>query len=232
MRLVPVALLILLGACGAEPPAPEPAEATASAGDEAPRPARIPDDEVPEDVTAWLEGDVADAAQLAEDYPADPRARYRAGRLALSQGDLEAAERHLRTGRAMVDADRELAWRIRARLAEVLARTDRHEEAREVAGLMCQSPDSSMTPAYMRPLLAELEEASVCGGICAQAVACCHAYVREVVGAGSISPEEACQGVARVAESPNADQVCQQLIDGWRTSIQSTPNQTVPAACR
>jgi len=218
--------------CGGEAPEPQPVEATASAGDEAERPSRIPDDQIPEDVTAWLEGDVADAAQLAEDYPADPRARYRAGRLALSQGELEAAERHLRAGRDLVDADSELAWRFRARLAQVLAAGQRHDEAREVAGLMCQGPDSSMTPEFMRPLLDDLEEASVCGGLCAQALACCHAYIREVAGATSVSPREACQGVEQVAESPNADEVCRQLIDGWRTAIQSMPNQAVPAACR
>jgi len=229
----PLSIALLLAACGGEPAVTEPAETpTASAGDEAPRAARIPDADVPEDEAAWLEGDVADAAQLAEDYPADPRARYRAGRLALSQGDLEGAERHLRAGQAMVEADSELSWRLRARLAEVLARTERREEAREVAGLMCQGPDSSMTPAYMRPLLADLEERSVCGGLCAQALACCHAYIREVAGASTISPREACQGVEQVAESPNADQVCQQLIDGWRQAIESMPNQAVPAACR
>ena len=75
------------------------------------------------------------------------------------------------------------------------------------------------------------EEAAGGGSICSRARECCNAYVGALPTGGGITAETACAGVAQVENTPMADTACQNLINGWRQSLEALPNVEVPAAC-
>lgn len=89
--------------------------------------------------------DRADAGALLARYPRDPRARWLAADKAAREGDLSAAEDHLRKGLAeetlfrVYFPDRKMEARMRAALAELLAFQGRRAEAEEVARPACDA---------------------------------------------------------------------------------------------
>ncbi len=160
-----------------------------------------------------------------------------AGERAAAAGDLEAAERHLRGALATpgLAPDAELAWRIRARLAAVLARAGQPAAAREVAGLMCGGLDPEMTPAFMAPLLAALEEAHVCRGTCGRVASCCRAFVTQMTATtgATIDPEETCRALDEITRGDSvSEEICEQILEGWRQALGNLPGATMPAECR
>lgn len=235
MRIVSSLVVVLALGCAGSAPTTTPTVtggAAATAGEPEP-PSRTLGDEIGGDETAWLEGDVADAPEVLARYPDDPRALYRMGRYELGQGELDAAEERFRTVLSRVDDDEELAWRARARLALVLARDGRPIVAREMGGLMCANPDPAMVPAFMAPLIAELEAEGACGGGCAQAVACCRAYVEAMRGAGDtgLDADQVCRGLEQLTTMDGAEEACRSATDGFRQALEAVM-QDVPDACR
>lgn len=178
------------------------------------------------------------ATTVAEPAPEAPTAasHEEAARRALEAHDDVEAERHLRTALTMPDLEdgSELEWRVRARLAELLARTSRAEEAEAVAGLMCAGLDDAMLPSFMPPLIAELEAANVCGGICGRLALCCRAFVAEMNRAtgGVLDVDQVCDPLEQLVENQTVtEETCTQILEGWRQALGTLPNGSVPAAC-
>lgn len=69
-------------------------------------------------------------------------------------------------------------------------------------------------------------------GVCGQAQACCEAYV-EAMGANTpgLSVESTCAGIQNAGTGPAADTACQNMINGWRQSLEAMPNVETPSAC-
>ncbi len=180
-----------------------------------------------------VEGPAAAVARVDADPRTQARALVDEAEAALADGDLERAERRLRAALGLAAGD-ELVWRIRARLAVVLARRSQTEEAREVAGLMCSELDPGMTPAYFAPLLAELEAAYVCRGTCARVAACCRAFVTTITAASgaTLDANETCAAVDEVARNAAlTEEACLEMLSTWRQSLAAMAGVAIPAEC-
>lgn len=108
------------------------------------------------------------------------------------------------------------------------------EEAREVAGLMCADPDADMLPPFMAPLIAELDAANVCTGICGGLAACCRAFVaslRATTGT-AIDVSQICGAIERLAaDESTSDETCAEIMRTYERSLENLPNATVPPEC-
>ncbi|MCA9606593.1 MAG: hypothetical protein KC619_13400 [Myxococcales bacterium] len=161
--------------------------------------------------------------------------RFAAGEQAAEAGDLEGAERHLRAALAApgLAPDDELAWRIRAGLAQVLSRAGERQAARETAGFLCGGLDPGMAPPYFAALVARLEEAQVCGGACARLSPCCHAFISAMTSSTgtTLDADETCRGVDELRSDQLTEEVCTQILDGWRQALTTLPGATIPDEC-
>ncbi|MBX3271857.1 MAG: hypothetical protein KF729_16435 [Sandaracinaceae bacterium] len=179
-----------------------------------------------------------EAAGAGADAPVPASERLAEAERALAAGDAAGAERLLRAALATpgLDAGAELAWRLRARLALLLAEDGRGTEARATAGLLCERLDLGMTPEFMPALSAALEARDVCGGAaCARLAGCCRAFFAEISRATGAPMEgaEACASLVDFARSPEAsDEICAQILSGWREGLANVPGAAIPSECR